>query len=632
MALREPPEKKRELEQEVAALRRAAFLGLHEGGGSTDRRRAPSTVLDDPKLRIALVVHGFPPDTWAGTEVYTLELAKAMQRRGHEVAVLARSPAPKPVSEGGPEDFSLVEDSFQGLKVWRLIHRLEHGNLQQSYLKPHVEPAFRRFLDEFEPDIVHFQHLIHTSVSLVKLAQQLGLATIVHCHDYWALCARVQLIRPDGKRCDDNMGAGCLLCVKEKNLGQVERFKRLGEVGGRLFSGAVEKLTHKGNAGLARRRFEGLRDLLARQEIVLPAFAAADLLVSPSRFLREKLLRTGAFDPQQFVYSDNGLRTDHVSALVKQPDPVGRLRLGFVGSLVWYKGVDVFLKAMQRLVGKPVIAKVFGGFDPDQDAHHRELRALAGPNVEFKGRFPNERLSEVYAEIDLLVVPSVWYENSPITIHEAYLTKTPVLASRLGGMAEYVRDGVDGLLFEPGSPEDLARTIERLLADPGLIARLSQDFMRIKTIDENAAETEFRYRALVAQQRVADSSLLLDTPAIRAERLQGQTEVQGGAWLLMRPERSSATFGFRLRGVARRVQGSVEVFALGAEREVGLAGKIDLNGVTLLEIAPFSGQGADKVHRFEFSAEVPPGRHKLTIETAAGHYLRLGRVRLEEAL
>jgi glycosyltransferase involved in cell wall biosynthesis len=629
--LRLSPEKKRELEVEVSALRRASFLGLHEGGASTDRRRPPTTLLDEPRLRVALVVHGFPPDTWAGTEVYTLELAKALERRGHEVAILARSPGDRPVSEGGPEEFSLVEDSFQGLRVWRLIHRLDHGNLQQSYLKPHVEPAFRRFIDRFEPDIVHFQHLIHFSVSLVKLAKQLGLPTIVHTHDYWALCARVQLIRPDGQRCHENMGAGCLLCVKEKNLGQIERFKRLGELGGRFFAGAVDKLGHKSGSGLARRRFEGLRDLLARQETVLPAFAAADLLVSPSRFLREKLLATGAFDPHLFVYSDNGLRTDHVAALDKRPDPEGRLRVGFVGSLVWYKGVDVLLKAMRRLTGKPVVARIFGGFDPAKDPHHRELAELAGPNVEFRGRFDNARLSEVYAELDLLVVPSVWYENSPITIHEAYLTRTPVLASRLGGMAEYVRDGVDGLLFEPGSDADLAATIERFLGDRELLGRLSRDFMRVKTIDENGAETEFRYRALIAQQRVVTSTLLLDVPATQAERLSGQTEVQGGVWLLMRPERSSASFTFRLRGAPKHVTGSIEIFALGAEREVGLGGKVDLDGQTVLEIAPFAGQGADQVQRFEWRAEVQPGRRRLTIETAPGHYLRLGRVRIEEA-
>ena len=100
-------------------------------------------MLDRTRLRVLYVVHGFPPDTWAGTEVYTLGLALEMKRRGHEVVILTRVPAAAPVAEGGPEDFSIVETEFQGLSVWRMTHRLNHGNLRESYHQPKAEAAFR---------------------------------------------------------------------------------------------------------------------------------------------------------------------------------------------------------------------------------------------------------------------------------------------------------------------------------------------------------------------------------------------------------------------------------------------------------------------------------------------------------
>src|SRR6185436_19410970 len=103
----------------------------------------------------------------------------------------------------------------------------------------------------------------------------------------------------------------------------------------------------------------------------------------------------------------------------------------------------VMLRAMQRLLGTRAVLHVHGEYKPESDPHHAELRGLAGENVQFHGRFDNSRLSEVYAEIDVLLVPSVWWENSPITIHEAFLTRTPVVASGIGGMAEFVRDGID---------------------------------------------------------------------------------------------------------------------------------------------------------------------------------------------
>jgi len=487
------PEDESALAARVDALRRATFDGL-AAGAATERRRPPSVVLDHPSLSILYVVHGFPPDTWAGTEVYTSNLAREMLRRGHKVAVFARTPG-----RGAEPDFSVREDRFEDLRVLRMTHRLQHARLRESYEEPRAEEAFRRVLLDERPDVVHFQHLIHTSTGLVREAKEHGAATLITCHDYWALCSRVQLIRPDGVRCERNMGSGCLLCVKETALGRIPLAKRL-DAAGDLLVGAARTLAN-GSGDAWSRRAEEYLDLRAREEVVPGAYAAADLRVSPSRFLRDRLLASGRFDPHDFVYSDNGMRTDHVRALAKRPDPEGRVRFGFVGSLVWYKGGEVLLRAMRRLAGRPAVLHVHGDFRPDEDPHHAALAALAGENVRFLGRFDNERLSDVYAELDVLVVPSVWWENSPITIHEAFLAHTPVVASDIGGMAEYVQHGQSGLCFCVGDDRDLARTLARFLDEPDLVARLSAEFPAVKTIEEDAADTEFRYRGLVARSR-----------------------------------------------------------------------------------------------------------------------------------
>jgi glycosyltransferase involved in cell wall biosynthesis len=484
------------LREELGRLRLAAFEGLHEGG-TTPRRRALTRLLEREELSVLYVVHGFPPETWAGTEVYTLNLAREMTRRGHRCTILARSPGG---AEGdGGADFEVVEGELEGLRVLRMTNRLSHRRLADSYRDERADEAFRRVLEELRPDLVHFQHLIHLSAGLPRVARAAGIPTIVHCHDYWALCARVQLIRPDGVRCEENMGLGCLWCVKERSLDSIPAKRRLGErFGGLLDLGARLLATRALGPRLAESAGAWL-DMRERGTFVPSAFAACDLQVSPSRFLRERLLASGVFDPHAFVYSDNGMRMDHVAALEKVPDPEGRIRFGFVGSLVWYKGGRVLVEALAALRDRPVALSVFGDFRPDEDAHHAELAEIAPPNVRFRGRFDNARLSEVYAEIDVLVVPSTWFENSPITIHEAFMTKTPVVASDIGGMAEYVRDGVDGLLFPAGDAAALARTLARFVDEPGLLGELSRDFMTIKTIEEDAALTEARYRALVAR-------------------------------------------------------------------------------------------------------------------------------------
>ncbi|MCE9595783.1 MAG: glycosyltransferase [Planctomycetes bacterium] len=496
------------LDRETARARecrRALFEGLWAGGRTT-ARRGPTKMLASEKLKLLFVTHGFPPETWAGTEVYTLTLAQELARRGHQVSVLARSDPKRSVADGGPADFALQREEFQGVAVWRLVHRLDHQSLRESFEHPGVEASFREVLAREKPDVVHFQHLLHLSARLVSTAREAGVATVLTLNDYWGLCARVQLVRPDGVRCDNDQGLGCLMCVKYKDYTQIGRAKELFPLAAPLVSLTelalalpkapsvkLERFLHKRRVEVGRWA-QAYRDMQARPKVVLGNMAQADLVLAPSRFLREKYLASGRFDARRFVYSDYGMVTEHLRALEKTRDADGAVRFGYVGSLVWYKGVDVLVKALAGLAGAKLA--VFGAFEPEKDAYHGELARLADPaRVAFRGRFDNARLAEVYREIDVLVVPSVWFENSPLTIHEAFLLRTPVVTSDIGGMKELVTDGVDGLHFAVGDAEDLRAKLARFLSEPDLVGRLSRDFPRIKTIAEDAADMEWRYRA-----------------------------------------------------------------------------------------------------------------------------------------
>jgi len=450
---------------------------------------ANDRVLGYRAMRVLYVVHGFPPETWAGVEVYTLNLARAMQARGHEVAVLARTPGrsgPAAAPEG-----ALLEERFQDLRVLRLVRRLDFSRFAESYHDPGVERVFGELLDRERPDVVHFQHLIHFSAGCVDVARERGIATVITCHDYWAVCARVQMIRPDGVRCRENMGLGCALCLKQRRYSLIGAAKRW-----------LPHLLPPARPILGR-RLRVFEDVLARQPYVLGTYSRADLLISPSRFLRDKLLATGRLDPERLLFSAYGMPAERLGARAKEPDAGGALRLAFVGSLVWYKGVEVLVRAMRRLAGRPVRLSIHGDFRPERESYHARLAELArGARVEFRGPFANERLAEVHRGIDVLVVPSLWYENAPLTIQEAFLSRTPVVTSDLGGMAELVQDGAGGLLFPAGDAQGLAAVIERFLAEPGLAPELAARAPKVKTMAENAAELERRYAGLTGPKPV----------------------------------------------------------------------------------------------------------------------------------
>jgi glycosyltransferase involved in cell wall biosynthesis/GT2 family glycosyltransferase len=634
-------------------LRSAAFEGLYQGGRSA-RRRPASALRPAGPLHVLYVVHGFPPENWAGTEVYTLELAREMRRRGHRVTILART-AGRSGAAGEAGDLSIERGELDGLPVLRLTNRLSFESLRQTYRHAAVERLFRRVLLEVRPDVVHFQHLIHLSVGLIEVARDFGLPTVVHCHDYWPICARVQLIRPDGRRCEHNMGAGCFACVREQGLEHVERLAALDPAG----PGVGAELLRAGCTDL-----EGLEQLLERRTALPAAWAEADLCISPSRFLREKLLATGAFDADELIYSDNGMRRPAPAGEARAPaNPTrfGRLparlwhrglkpwlaerrerrpaapsrparapgapvRLAFVGSLVWYKGIELLLEAMAELAAERAVLDVHGAFEPERDALHRRLAARAGANVVFHGRFDNRRLAQVYQAIDVLVVPSLWYENSPITIHEAHLFSTPVVTSDIGGMAEYVRDGVDGLHFRAGDAGDLARVLLRCVREPGLIEALARACPSPKGIEANARELEYRYRALACRRRPRGHVRLFELAGAAGQGRRGAVELQGRDLLLLRPG-ASAEYNLSASGSGER-RVSIELLALANEPELHMAGEVSLDGRALGRLGPFAPRGADQTHATAFEVELQPGA-RLTIRADQDTCLRVARVSVE---
>ena len=125
------------------------------------------------------------------------------------------------------------------------------------------------------------------------------------------------------------------------------------------------------------------------------------------------------------------------------------------------------------------------------------LRALAGGgNVRFEGRYSPVQLSEIFSNIDVLIVPSIWQEAYGLVISEAFMAKVPVVASRVGGIPEHVVHGVNGLLFEPGNVDQLLGHMQRIVREPDLLGHLKLGITPPKTIQKYAQEIERIYYSL----------------------------------------------------------------------------------------------------------------------------------------
>jgi glycosyltransferase involved in cell wall biosynthesis len=222
-------------------------------------------------------------------------------------------------------------------------------------------------------------------------------------------------------------------------------------------------LNHKYAFGQIRRR------LTAVQE----ALKTVDVFIAPSRFLRDRFCEFGV-PPEKIRYLDNGFDLTPFQVIPRQGQRQARVRFAYIGTLVEHKGVHVLVEAFNRLDPTCAELRLYG--DPDVFPQYTaRLQALAThPYISFAGRFENHDVGRILAEVDALVVPSIWFENSPLTIHEARLAGVPVIASNLGGMAEYVEDGKTGLLFRAGDVDDLHEKLEWFIHNPHAFRALPQ--------------------------------------------------------------------------------------------------------------------------------------------------------------
>ena len=231
-------------------------------------------------------------------------------------------------------------------------------------------------------------------------------------------------------------------------------------------------------------------DIERRLDAARKVFEQVDLFVSPSPSLAREYEQLG-IDGTKLVVSDYGFPQLEAPKSRLRTGPV---RLGYVGSLVWHKGVHVLLEAVSGLPSQGWTLEIYGNPDVAPD-YVDQLRQLASDlPVRFHGRFGREQTAATYSDLDVLVVPSLWLENSPLVIHEAFMARVPVVGARIGGIADLIRDGVNGILYDPASVDDLRAKLRQLVDDRAQIETFAAQSPSVKSIEDDAAWWEETYQ------------------------------------------------------------------------------------------------------------------------------------------
>ena len=388
--------------------------------------------------RVLVISHGHPAFSIGGAEVASYALFRALNATtGIEAFFLSRAAPPMrrhaatPLMNlrQGEREVFFHTDSWD--EFW-----LSNGGLAD------LEGAFADYLEHVRPDVVHFHHVIGLGLeAIVQVRRQMPTTRVVITfHEYLPICANHgQMVKTGrGTLCHAASPAACSGCFPQRTPAE----------------------------------------MFGRERHIKDHLLLADAFVSPSRFLAERFIAWG-MPAERFHVVENGLEGTPVP--MRPLSPGGRRdRFGFFGQITEFKGLHILLDAVGRVpdaVWGDATLNVFGGnleFQPDSfRTHFAALMERAGRRARFHGPYRPEDLPRLMAGVDWTVVPSIWWENSPVVIQEAFLHRRPPITNDIGGMAEKVTDGIDGLHFRVGSPEDLADRLTQALLEPGICDRLA---------------------------------------------------------------------------------------------------------------------------------------------------------------
>ena len=469
------------------------------------------------ELKILLTVHQFFPEYASGTEVLTYSVAKELRDQGHQVFVFTGFPAATHLEDSARFD----QYELDGIKVFRFHHaavpmggqpyvtELEYCNLLAARY-------FKRLVVELNPDVIHFFHLSRLGAALMDVAFSARIPAYYTPTDFWAVCPTSQLLLSDGKMCagPTKFAGNCV-----KHVIQLTRGKKTN-----LVVQLVPERIADGIVWLAARdalpSHPAAREVGAlgrRKEFIVKRLNALNKIIAPTQLMSNVLIENGVNDAK-IIKSAYGIDTSYYDGFTRAEKTDTLVTIGFIGTLATHKGCHVLLKAIALLKDERNLRVKIYGRGTDFPDYYAQLQDLAAndPRIEFCGTFPNDEIGVVLSKIDVLVVPSLWYENTPLVIYSALASGCPVVASNFAGMAEAIQDGVNGMLFKPGDAKDLSEMLCKLGQDKNVLRNFQKNCKKPKStrqyVDELLAlylEEKQNVAAHAAIQQVQDPWLKL---------------------------------------------------------------------------------------------------------------------------
>lgn len=434
-----------------------------------------------PLDRILITVHHYPPRRVGGAELVARRLAQWLAGRGVEVRVvcienLARGPVTR---------LEYVDEFDQAVRVRRIdLTIAESTDLALWHDSPILCAHLDELLTEWRPRIVHAMSGYLMGTAPLYAARAHLLPTVVTLPDFWFLCPTIQLLRGDGSLCGGPEPMECARCLYDER----RLFRTVDQRAPELMRAFWRLAANQSWLGAPLALSQRLDNLNARAKTLVPALNLCDAIVSPTRFVADIHIANGV-NPNKLAIKPLCLDLENLLPAGPRQSDAKIVRFGYLGQITPVKGVHLLLSAFlhaERAANRPIHLDIHGKANAAPSYMTRlELLASQSAHIKFHGAYDANRALQLLDDLDVVIVPSLWYENSPLVILEAFAAKRPVIGTRVGGIAEVVRDDVNGLLFERGNVDDLARLLVRVTNDPLLLPRLAQNIPPPRTMEED---------------------------------------------------------------------------------------------------------------------------------------------------
>lgn len=420
--------------------------------------------------RILIISHGHPELSKGGAEIAAYNLFQEYRKyMPGDVLFLARE------TKTGKEPFHFAQKGNGEI--------LYYTNTEDYFTHTHPKKEvlwkeFKDLVERFKPTIVHFHHYIHMGIEMLRVVKQVSTKPKVFLtlHEYGAICNNNgQMIKT---------GSNKSLCYKASPLDCHQCFNSIA-------------------AG----------EFLLREHFLKSFFEKVDMFISPSNFLKDRYVNWGISADKIQVIENGQHKVDAAAEGYRDlTDPKYKIRFGYFGQLNPYKGIDVLLSAflqLPKVYRKQVQLNLYGAnlhlqTSEFQDRINDQIKQL-GDSVVNYGPYEAKELTALMHNIDFVVVPSIWWENSPMVIQEAFMHKKPVICSNIGGMAEKVVDRSNGLHFSARSAFDLAEKIKLVCNERGLHKELANQITEPLSIEGCAAAHLKLYQSVTEAAEIAQA-------------------------------------------------------------------------------------------------------------------------------